>query len=419
VRDSSEDVRLPVQFRSRPISEEGVVEAESKSKGEGPSPERRIEEFLAMLAHELRNPLAALSAALALRDKADPDDPRMHRLQRICNRQVESLARIIDDLLETSRITTGHIELQRRTTDLVEIVHNSVQTVRPRILARHHTLSVVAPEAGLMIDADPTRLEQALANLLENAAKYTEPAGKIEVRVETEQRHGVPWARVRVVDSGRGIPPEMLNRIFDLFAQAHSTIDRAAGGLGVGLTLARELVGLHGGELTASSAGLGKGSEFVVALPLLHQKGDAKTGHPAAALDGDDEKRRILIVEDNEEIRESVRELIEDLGHEVAVAADGASGLNKLVAMKPDIALVDIGLPAMDGYQLAERARKAVGPDPYLVALTGYADSRARARSQQSGFDLHLVKPLKLDALLSVLHQPRRSTNRGAKNAGR
>ncbi len=363
----------------------------------------RKDEFLAMLAHELRNPLAALSVGLALRDKLETQDAGLERLKESCSRQVKNLTHLVDDLLDVSRFTTGKAEvrLRKASVDLSAIVQNAAQLSRPMIEARKHEFAFTVAPGTFAMMADPMRMEQIISNLLHNAAKFTHPGGHVGLRLR--QANGV--AIIEVTDDGVGIPADMLPRVFELFTQVDPGIDRTGGGLGIGLTLARRLAELHGGELTVESAGLGKGSKFTLKVPL----------NPVAAVEAPapivqaalptSPHRRVLLIEDNEDIRESLKELLEDLGHEVQTAVDGPSGLKKLLEMQPDVALVDVGLPGMDGYEVARQARATnEGRGIYLVALTGYSGYDARRQAEQAGFDRHVVKPLKFEDLSGLMH---------------
>jgi signal transduction histidine kinase len=365
--------------------------------------DQRKDEFLAMLAHELRNPLAAISMALTLLEGVDGDAAKMARHRETARRQLGNLARLVDDLLDVSRITRGQVELVKRDIDLATLVQSAVTATRPALDERKHELTVTLAPGTYRLAADATRLEQVLVNLLTNAAKYTEPGGKISVRLAQESGSGSPAAVLSVRDTGRGIPPGLLDRVFDMFVQVSPSRDRTTGGLGLGLTLVRQLVELHGGSVSAHSEGLGKGSEFVVRLPLgQHDGAGAELGAgPGPAPAG---QRRILIVEDSEDARETLREFLTGLGHDVQIAQDGEEGAARLLELRPDVALVDVGLPGIDGYELARRVRAApAGHELYLVAITGYGGADAKARAETAGFDLHLTKPVDVEELRRVV----------------
>ena len=367
--------------------------------------DRRKDEFLAMLAHELRNPMAAISMALALMERVD-SQPDTAKPRATARRQLGNLVRMVDDLLDVSRITSGKVELQLAEVDLAVVVEHALAATRPAIGARRHALSLtVAPENfGLLADA--ARLEQVVVNLLGNAAKYTESGGVIRVHLEREQLEGRAEAVLTVGDTGRGIPADMLDKIFELFVQVSPTLDRSTGGLGLGLTLVKGLVEMHGGRVTARSEGAGTGSEFVVRLPLATAPSAQvplsllPRPQPVAAF----KKRRVLIVDDSEDVLDTLKDVLEDFGHEVAVAVDGITGAALILELRPDVSLVDVGLPGIDGYELARRVRAVPGGDAlYLVALSGYGGEEVKARSRAAGFDLHLTKPVEIDALASIV----------------
>jgi len=385
---------------------ERLAASEHAARSRAEEADKRKDEFLAMLAHELRNPLAALSTALEMMSRARGDEARLERLRDTSTRQVSNLVRLVDDLLDVSRITRGKVELRKQEVDLTAIVQNAIGTSRVHLDGRGHELSVTFAPGDFRLEADATRLEQVVSNLLTNAAKYTEPGGGISVRLKREEADGLPWAVLRVSDTGRGIAPDMLDKVFDMFVQVAPSIDRTSGGLGIGLTLVKRLVGMHGGTVSAHSAGLGQGSEFVVRLPLAVQVPRAVQAPrpPAVAQASQPSRRRVVVVEDRDDVREMLRELLEELGHEVEEAADGLAGAAKVLEVRPDVALVDVGLPGIDGYELARRVRAAQeGGSLYLVALTGYGGSEVRAKALEAGFDLHLVKPLNVSDLPQVL----------------
>ncbi len=381
---------------------EALAKSESEARARAEDADRRKDEFLAMLAHELRNPLAAISMALTLMGMNEGDGSKVARQRDISARQVSTLVRLVDDLLDVSRITQGKIALRKEAVELGAIIRNGLETTRALIESRHQELSVTTAAGPLSLDGDPTRLEQVVTNLISNAAKFTPAGGQVSVRLTREDRSGHPWAVLRVKDSGRGMQRDMLERVFEPFVQVDATLDRSAGGLGIGLTLVRHLVALHGGTVTAHSEGPDKGAEFVVRLPLrARPTGAVSAGLRPAA---ETPRRRILLVEDNEDIREMTRDLLESLGHEVVVAKDGFEGIDLAKTAKADLALIDLGLPEIDGYEVARRIRSALGAAaPRLVALTGYGDEEAHARSREAGFDLHMVKPVSDENLAMVL----------------
>jgi signal transduction histidine kinase/ActR/RegA family two-component response regulator len=358
---------------------------------------RAKDEFLAMLGHELRNPLSAVRNAVAT---ATIDDARRGRALEIAERQLRQLGLLIDDLLDVARVTLGHIVLKRERTTVREVVDRALEGVRATLEERRHTLRVRHQVDSIALDADPARLEQIVTNLLTNAAKYTDPGGTIEV---TTERAG-DEAHIRVRDTGIGIAREVLPRVFELFAQADRTLDRSQGGLGVGLTIARNLAQLHGGTIEATSGGLGRGSEFVVRLPALAPADPCRCDSLPAPTDGHGRGAHILIVEDNPDVAESLQMVLELLGHDVRCASDGVAGLSAAHAERPDLMLIDIGLPGMDGYEVARSLRREDGfRGVVLVALTGYGTDEDKARSLAAGYDHHLVKPINLEALRSVV----------------
>jgi PAS domain S-box-containing protein len=375
--------------------------------------DRRKDEFLSMLAHELRNPLAPiLFAAETMRGPA-AGQPRIERCRAVIDRQTRSLARIVDDLLDVSRITRGNISLQRQGVELSLLVRTAVEGARPLIDSKGHTLAVSLPDRPVCLFVDPTRIEQVLVNVLNNAAKYTDPRGRIDLAAEL---HGGEVV-LRVRDSGVGIPADLLPRIFDIFVQSDRSLDRAQGGLGIGLSLVKSLVEMHGGHVEARSDGSGRGTEIVLRLPVLPE--DAGSVAPAdggAALRdaGEDVEapsiRRVLVVEDNLDAAQTLTELLSLWGHDVAHAACGEDALRIAATFHPEIALVDIGLPGMDGYEVARALRSAAadgaearGAAPVLIGLTGYGREEDRTRGREAGFDHHLIKPLDPEVLRRLL----------------
>jgi PAS domain S-box-containing protein len=358
--------------------------------------DRRKNEFLAMLGHELRNPLAAARNALSA---ARLDDARRDRALEIASRQVGQLGRLIDDLLDVARITQGRITLRKEPTDLAAVVERAVETTRPLLEGRRHALEVAVAADGLDVEGDPARLEQVVVNLLTNAAKYTEPGGRVALHAERRGEEVVLCVR----DSGIGIAPDMLGRVFDLFAQAERGLDRTEGGLGIGLTIVQRLVELHGGRVEARSEGPGRGAEFVVRLPVA-RGARAESAPGTVGMARPTPPARVLLVEDNPDAAESMTLLLEGLGHQIRVVPDGPTALSTAQADVPDLMLVDIGLPGMDGFEVVRRAKR----DPALrgttvVALTGYGSLEDRRRALAAGFDHYLVKPIDLAALRGVI----------------
>jgi two-component system CheB/CheR fusion protein len=361
---------------------------------------RRKDEFLAMLAHELRTPLAPIAHAIHLLRLVDVD-PKSAKLHSMIERQTQRLSRLVDDLLDLARIRRGQIELKRETVDLGVIITHAVDASRLRFEQQNHTLAVTLPEQPIYLEGDPVRLEQVVLNLLENSAKYTAPGGRISLRLE----HRGGEAVMSVRDDGIGLAPEMLENVFDLFTQVDGSLARSGGGLGIGLNLVRRVLDLHGGRIEAHSEGLGKGTEFVVYLPdntRLKQPQEIKVMIPASTITS--RVHRVLIVDDNEDSAESMMMLARSWGHDVAVANDGPTALTLALTFQPQIAMVDIGLPGMDGYEIARRLRKAsLDRDLYLMALTGYGRPDDIRLARAAGFDEHLIKPTNLDELRRML----------------
>jgi two-component system CheB/CheR fusion protein len=361
--------------------------------------DRRKDEFLAMLAHELRNPLAPVRNALYIMHRTvKEDDTRRHLA--MMDRQVTLMTRLVDDLMDISRITRGRVGLERALVDLRVLVPDAVAAAKPSLDTRSHRVTVLLPPAEVPVHADPSRLEQVVGNLLNNAGKYTDPGGHITVTLERHRREAV----IKVRDNGVGMPPGVIPHVFDLFMQAGGSIDRSAGGLGIGLTLVRRLVEMHGGTVEARSAGLGKGSEFEVRLPLSADRGVSQEARRTAEEQHPFQVRRILVVDDNVDSTQSVAELARMWGHEAVQAYDGVTALEVARSFRPDVALLDIGLPSIDGYTLARELRKLPDLEPlYLMAMTGYGQPGDREAAKNAGFDRHLIKPLQPDQLQKLL----------------
>jgi PAS domain S-box-containing protein len=364
--------------------------------------DRRKDEFLAMLAHELRNPLAPILNALHIMRLGRNNPNSVEESRAVIERQVRHMVRLIDDLLDLSRITRGKIQLRKQPVDLAQVIQSAVESSRPAIDAAGHELAVSLPEKPVIIEADPTRLSQVLLNLLNNAAKYTEPHGKIWVSAKVQ---GDQLA-ISVRDTGVGIPSEMLPNIFEMFAQVDRSLERSQGGLGIGLSLVRGLVRLHGGTVTARSEGPGRGSEFVIRLPLpaVPPAGVMARAPAQASSMAHVEPRRILVVDDNVDGARSLEKLLKMLGHEVAVTHDGYAALDEARRFRPDIVILDIGLPGMNGYEVARHLRKMPEMrDMLLVAMTGWGKDEDRRKSMEAGFNAHLVKPVELPDLQALL----------------
>ena len=361
--------------------------------------DRRKDEFLATLAHELRNPLAPIRNGLQILRLAGADPVANARVQEMLERQVSHLVRLVDDLMEVARVTRGRIELRREPVDLGAMLRSAVETSRPLIEAARHELTVELPAEPVTLMADSVRLAQIVANLLNNAAKYTEDGGRIALSARREGDHAV----ISVRDSGVGIPVEVLPRVFDLFAQADRTYHRAQGGLGIGLTLVRTLVELHGGTVAAKSDGVGHGSEFIVRLPLGVELERERKGL-RDEVDSVFASHRFLVVDDSRDAAHSLKLLLESLGSDVSTATDGAAALDELESYRPSVMLLDIGMPGMDGLEVARRVRQRLGSrDLTIIALSGWGQDQDRRRSREAGIDYHMVKPLDLDELGRLL----------------
>jgi CheY-like chemotaxis protein len=360
---------------------------------------RAKDEFLAMLGHELRNPLAPILTALHLMKLQGPEGSE--RARKVIERQVEHLAHLIDDLLDVSRIARGKVALALEPIELAAVVAEGIEMAAPLLEQHAHMLMVEVPRQGLVVDGDSARLAQVVSNLLANAAKYTPPSGRISVRGLREGDEIV----LKVTDTGIGIAPEVLPGVFDVFVQGRQAIDRAEGGLGLGLTIVRNLVERHGGTVSAQSGGLGQGSEFVVRLPRSAQPPlvDAGAGGEGA-LAGTHSGMRILIVDDNIDGAATLTQALVEMGYHARLAHDASTALRVAAEFRPDIAFLDIGLPVMDGYELAAHLRALPGlADMQLVALTGYGQDSDRARTRQAGFRHHLVKPVAMKELEAVM----------------
>ena len=390
-----------------------LVELERRNKELAES-DKRKDEFLAMLGHEIRNPLAPMMTALQLMRLHGDEDPTVIKAHKAMDRQLRHIVRLVDDLLDVSRITSGKIELRREPTDLASIIEHGLATSRPLLADRGHTLHLHAPVETVEILVDATRLSQVISNLLNNAAKYTPPGGNVWLAVAVDGHD----ATISVRDDGIGIPAEEMARVFELFVQSRSQAqtDRIHGGLGIGLTLVKRLVELHGGVVRGFSAGIGKGSEFVVRLPgaVIRSEPRLADGSPMLATSITDSSPhptmtpmsplRIVVVEDNDDIRETLKDLLVMCGHEVDVAEDGERGVQMVLDQNPDIALIDIGLPGLDGYNVARALRdRQSDPQTRLIALTGYGQPDDRKKALDAGFDAHLVKPVDLERLSKVL----------------
>ena len=379
-------VSVCVDMTERKLAEDILREAD-----------RVKDEFLATLSHELRNPLAPVRNALALLRRGTADPSITERALAIMERQLNQLVRLTDDLLDVSRITRNRIELRRERIDVRTVIHSAVETTQPLIDAAGHALGVELPDTPLWVHADFTRLAQAFANLVNNAVRYTDRGGRIDIAAGAEDG----LIAVRVSDTGIGIAPEMLSRVFDMFMQLDDASDRSRGGLGIGLTLARRLIGLHGGTIEAHSAGIGAGTTFEVRLPAARAVAEPK--RPAVAGRASGPCCRVLIAEDIPDAAEMMQLMVECWGHDVRIAADGVQAVELARTFAPQIALLDIGMPRMDGYEAARHIRAALGSRVMLIALTGWGQDDDQRRARDAGFDHHLTKPADPNALEALI----------------
>ncbi|ACL65079.1 histidine kinase [Anaeromyxobacter dehalogenans 2CP-1] len=371
--------------------------------------DRRKDEFLGMLSHELRNPLAPIRSALHLLSHPAASPAQGRRALQVIARQVDHLTRIVDDLLDVTRIARGKIELRRERIDLSEVIARTAEDYRDLLDDRRIALEVELSAGPLWADADPTRVAQVVGNLLSNAAKFTPPGGRVTVRAAAREGRAV----IRVIDTGVGMPPELLGRIFEPFVQADRSLARSAGGLGLGLSLVKGIVELHGGAVEARSAGPGTGSELVIELPLAAGGAEPLLAPPAAPA-GAAGPRRVLVVDDNVDAAETLAELLRHAGHEVAIAHDGPGALAAARAGAPDVVLCDIGLPGMSGYDVARALRRERGPGLLLVAISGYALPEDVHAAHEAGFDRHLAKPPRPDEVERAVASPPAGIRAGA-----
>ena len=366
--------------------------------------DRRKDEFLALLAHELRNPLAPVLNAVGIMRLKQTSDPELIWCRDVIERQANQLTRLVDDLLDISRITLGKIKLRAEPLELSQAIHGAIELSRPLIDARKHQLQVQIPEIPCHLKGDLARLTQAIANILNNSAKYQNDGGRIELSVEMEGRE----ALIRVRDQGIGITPDLLGKVFDPFSQGERALDRSEGGLGIGLSLVKHVVEMHGGTVSAASEGADRGSEFVIRIPCLQEQetnGKPLAGAAAAQPEGD--ARRILVVDDSQDAAESLAMLLSLRGHHVQVAFNGSRALELISTGLPEVILLDIGLPGMDGYEVCRRARQLGRPNALIVAMTGYGQERDRQLSREAGFDCHTVKPVDFNDLMAILAKGR------------
>ncbi|MGD9942061.1 MAG: chemotaxis protein CheB [Burkholderiaceae bacterium] len=360
--------------------------------------DRRKDEFIAVLAHELRNPLAPIRTAVHLMTAKLKDDG-MRRPLDVIDRQVSTMARLTDDLMDISRITRGQLSLTRKPLDLAQLLRNLAAATMPFMQQRGHQLVAVLPETAVVVNGDAIRLDQVFGNLLNNAGKYTDRGGHVELRLEATDEEAI----VTVTDDGSGIAPDILPHVFDLFVQSETTRSRAEGGLGIGLTLAKQIMEAHGGIVAASSAGTGRGSKFTGRLPLAKEPLLPDPLKESAAPAANFRARKVLVVEDNVDAANTLAELLRTWGHEVALAYEGFSGIELARTFQPDVGILDIGLPTMTGYELAAQLRKLKPRNLYLIAVTGYGQAGDVKAARQAGFDMHIVKPLEVGSLQTLL----------------
>ena len=392
---------------------------------------RQRDEFLAMLGHELRNPLGAISTAVQVLNRIGSPSPEAAEMREMIERQAAHLTRLVDDLLDVSRVHSGRIALQREPSDLNEIARQCLQACEGMVVAQRHQVTFTPSPEPVTVDVDPIRMEQVINNLLTNAIKYTPAGGEIWLEVSQDRRRtgaGPPRrddtpadeAVVRVRDTGIGIEPDMLESVFDLFTQGDRPLDRSQGGVGLGLTLVRRLVQMHGGTVRATSEGSGRGSTFEVRLPAL-PPGDVgaptPAQRPAAPLPHAEpahppQPRHVLIIEDGPDARRALGRLLEIWGHHVEVAEDGTRGVERAIESRPDVALIDIGLPGLNGYEVARRLRQVMGDKIRLIALTGYGQPDDQERTRAAGFDQHLVKPVNPRLLSRLLQDEKQHAGR-------
>lgn len=373
--------------QKRQAAREAQLAKEEVARAEAEAANRAKDQFLNMLSHELRNPLGVILNGIEVLNQAGSMEPGPVKIREIIRRQAQHLGKLLDDLLDVARVGQGKIDLRRQAIDLADVVSTACEDHRSRIERGGLTFTVALPPAIVGVEGDRTRLVQTLGNLLDNARKWTAPGGQIAVSLAQVG----PVAELRVHDTGTGIEAHMLGRIFDLFWQAQSSPGRSAGGLGIGLTLVRRLVELHGGTVEAASDGPGRGTEFIVRLPVSRTPVSDEASAPAPVRAG---SHRILLIEDNEDARNMARLGLELLGQAVSTASNGETGIEMALANPPDAVIVDIGLPGLDGYEVGRLLRKALGDRVRLVALTGYSQPDDRRRVREAGFDVHLVKPV-------------------------
>ena len=395
-----EALERKTQELARALHAQKESEAELRQQRDWRDADRRKDEFLATLAHELRNPLAPIRQAALISKAPAATDAQKRWSHDVIDRQVQHMSLLLDDLLDISRVTRGTLALRMQLTDLATVIESAVETARPTIDTKRHNLSVDIPGEPVHFTADPLRVAQVLSNLLTNAAKYTDPEGDIRITACCEGESVV----IRVADSGIGISAAALPRVFNMFSQVHSNTDRSEGGLGIGLSLAKGLIELHGGTIEADSEGLGCGSEFTVRLPWRTTAGKSQHAAASASASQPARQRRILIADDNRDSAETLAALLRMEGHEVTSVHDGPVALSVFSQLKPDVALLDIGMPGLTGYEVARRMRQS-GPKVSLtlIAITGWGQDIDKERAFAAGFDHHLTKPVDPQRLVELL----------------
>ncbi len=388
------------QELARALAAHKEIETELHQQRDWRDADRRKDEFLATLAHELRNPLAPIRQAALISKAPTATDAQKRWSHDVIDRQVQHMSLLLDDLLDISRVTRGTLALRMQSTELASVIDTAVETARPTIDSKRHVLTVDIPPEAIRFTADPLRVAQVLSNLLTNAAKYTDPEGQIRLTACCEASDVV----IRVADSGIGISAAALPRVFNMFSQVHSTTDRSEGGLGIGLALAQGLIELHGGTIEASSAGLGCGSEFTVRLPRRVVVELVQNTSNASPTTHETTRRRILIADDNRDSAETLAALLRMEGHEVTSVHDGPVALSVFGELKPDVALLDIGMPGLTGYEVARKMRQSAPRAPLtLIAITGWGQDIDKERAFAAGFDHHLTKPVDPQRLVELL----------------
>jgi signal transduction histidine kinase/ActR/RegA family two-component response regulator len=404
LQTANAELERRVDERTAALAEQGAqlqvtVAALQQSEQALKEADRRKDEFLATLAHELRNPLAPIRNSLEVMKRAGNDAEVIEKSRGTMDRQMNQMVRLVDDLIDVSRISRNRLVLRRERVELTTIVNNAVEACRPQIDAARHTLTIDLPTQPLVLHADAARLVQVIGNLLTNATKYTEPGGRISL---TARRVG-EQAVITVSDNGCGIPPELLPRAFEMFSQLDATLDRAQGGLGIGLTLVKRLVELHEGTITAHSEGHGRGTEFVIHLPALPDEAiPVRPAEPTAS--SQSARRKILVVDDNRDSATTLAMLLKITGNELQTAHDGQEAVTKAEQFRPEVILLDLGMPIMDGYEACRAIRlQPWGRPMKIIALTGWGQESDRRQSREAGFDAHLVKPVEHAVLVKTL----------------